>query len=268
MPKITAPTIAEHVRNQEQAILDAAAELFARQGVADTEMADIAHAVGLARPSLYRYFPDKDHILLAWFDREMAPAIARSREIVAGPGSVEERLSSWLDFQLDYVTHPDHQLVPRLGQEVGATSVAVQQAIAADHARLYATLRVLVEEALEVQATRRDPEVLVALLSAPGPGRRAERRRRHRSRGRAARARRCRGRCWSGPRGLRRWLAGLRRMAGRPQAGGRLATRMKAMPRPNHRNPAMAQAARYSGRAMAITHMMMAMTMSSMPPHR
>ncbi|MEZ5136913.1 MAG: helix-turn-helix domain-containing protein [Acidimicrobiales bacterium] len=69
-PRITAPTIAEHAACQETAILDAAADLFAERGVVGTEMADIAEAVGIARSSLYRYFPDKDHILLAWFERD------------------------------------------------------------------------------------------------------------------------------------------------------------------------------------------------------
>jgi AcrR family transcriptional regulator len=171
MPKITAATVAEHVRQQEQAILDAAAQLFAERGVAGTDLADIARAVGLARPSLYRYFPDKDHILLLWFQREMEPAIVRSEQIVAGPGTPEARLSEWLAFQLEYVTDPAHQLAPRLGQEVGATSAQVQEAIAADHARLYGTLRTLVDEALAAAPTSgrgahrpRDAGIVVGLL--------------------------------------------------------------------------------------------------------
>ena len=168
MPKISAATVAEHVQQQEQAILDAAARLFAERGVAGTDLGDIAKAVGLARPSLYRYFPDKDHILLLWFQREMEPAIVRSEEIVAGTGTPDERLSAWLAFQLEYVTDPAHQLAPRLGQEVGATSAEVQEAIASDHARLYATLHVLVDEALADQTrptgAPRDADVVVALL--------------------------------------------------------------------------------------------------------
>ena len=148
VPKINAPNIAEHVQRQETAILDAAAPLFAERGIAGTDIADIADAVGLARSSIYRYFPGKDQILQAWFVREMTPVIADSRDILARPEPVEARLRAWLQLQLDYVRVADHELAPRLAEQLGAVSPAVQQAIADSHAELYGTLDALVAEAL------------------------------------------------------------------------------------------------------------------------
>jgi AcrR family transcriptional regulator len=49
----------------EEAIIDAAADLFDRQGYNQTSLQDIADALGLARPSLYHYFKNKEEILLA-----------------------------------------------------------------------------------------------------------------------------------------------------------------------------------------------------------
>jgi AcrR family transcriptional regulator len=166
VPKINAPNIAEHVQRQEQAILDAAATLFAERGVAGTDLADIADAVGLARSSLYRYFPGKDQILQAWFAREMAPVIADSRAILARPDPVEDRLTAWLGLQLDYLREADHELAPRLAQELGAVSPEVQQAIADQHAELYGSLDTLVTEALTASGGRpaRDHDVVLALL--------------------------------------------------------------------------------------------------------
>ena len=43
-------------------------------------MGEIAAEVGLARNSLYRYFPDKAHILLEWFRDELPRQAARSAE--------------------------------------------------------------------------------------------------------------------------------------------------------------------------------------------
>jgi AcrR family transcriptional regulator len=168
VPRINAPNIAEHVRQQEDAILTAAAQLFAEQGVAATDLGDIARAVGLARSSLYRYFPDKDHILLRWFERELEPVIAQSEAIIDGKGTPEERLVRWMDFQLDYVQNPEHDLAPTLMAEMTAVSPEVQRAIGEGHARLYHTLRRLVDEALSAQrrpgAARRDDHVVTSLL--------------------------------------------------------------------------------------------------------
>ena len=101
MPRITAPTVAEHVRLQERAILDAAGQLFAERGVSGTDLGDIAAEVGLARSSLYRYFPDKDHILLAWFERELQPVIDQSASLLEGDDPPVERIVRWMRFQMD-----------------------------------------------------------------------------------------------------------------------------------------------------------------------
>ncbi len=49
----------------EQAILEAAGDLFDRKGFNQTSLQDIADAIGMARPSLYHYFDNRDQILAA-----------------------------------------------------------------------------------------------------------------------------------------------------------------------------------------------------------
>lgn len=169
MPRIKAANIAEHVRQQEAAILGAAAELFAERGVAAVDLGDIAEAVGLARSSLYRYFPDKDHILLRWFERELEPVVAASAAIAADDAPPAQRLARWIDFQLDYVADPAHQVAPRLSREVGALDPTVARQIGEGHARLYATLGRVVAERLAEQRpgrghARRDPVLVTKLV--------------------------------------------------------------------------------------------------------
>lgn len=151
---------------KREEILTRALEVVGRAGPRTAYLADIADAVGLARSSLYRYFPGKDQILQAWFAREMGPVIADSRAILARPEPVEARLTAWLGLQLDYLREADHELAPRLAQELGAVSPEVQQAIADQHAELYGSLDTLVTEALAASGSRpaRDHDVVLALL--------------------------------------------------------------------------------------------------------
>jgi AcrR family transcriptional regulator len=53
---------------QRERILQAAAELFAAQGYANTTMAQIVHALGATKPFVYYYFRDKQEIFetLSW----------------------------------------------------------------------------------------------------------------------------------------------------------------------------------------------------------
>ena len=54
----------EDVRDKRQAILQAARELFARQGYDDTTIAQIARAAGVAVGTIYLYFENKHDILV------------------------------------------------------------------------------------------------------------------------------------------------------------------------------------------------------------
>lgn len=64
MPKISAPSVAEHHAAQERALLDAASELL-REKRAAPAMAEVAARAGLARSSVYQYFSSRHDLLLA-----------------------------------------------------------------------------------------------------------------------------------------------------------------------------------------------------------
>lgn len=68
-------------------ILQAAASCFRERGVEGTSMGDIASAAGLQRPNLYRYFPNKEAVVLAALMRETRAVHAerRARLRLAGP---------------------------------------------------------------------------------------------------------------------------------------------------------------------------------------
>lgn len=64
MPRIQAPTVAEHRAQQERLLLDVAHEILEETGVAPS-MKDIADRSGLARSSVYHYFGSREDLLQA-----------------------------------------------------------------------------------------------------------------------------------------------------------------------------------------------------------
>ncbi|PXX64147.1 TetR family transcriptional regulator [Nocardia tenerifensis] len=63
MPRIDAPTVAEHRANQERALLDAARTVLLQNGPQAVSPATVGAAAGLARSSVYKYFRSGDEIL-------------------------------------------------------------------------------------------------------------------------------------------------------------------------------------------------------------
>jgi AcrR family transcriptional regulator len=55
----------------EQRILAAARSTYLKSGVENTGMGDIAEAAGIARSTLYRYFPTRDEVLVAVIRTDM-----------------------------------------------------------------------------------------------------------------------------------------------------------------------------------------------------
>lgn len=70
----------EHVDARRDAILGAAARLFARKGISGATMAEIASDADLSAGAIYRYYKSKEELLRAVFDE----ASARNRELFHG----------------------------------------------------------------------------------------------------------------------------------------------------------------------------------------
>jgi len=67
---------------RRQDIVDTAARLFARNGYAETGIAEIGEAVDLARGALYYYIGSKEALLAEIHDRVLDPLLERSKLIM------------------------------------------------------------------------------------------------------------------------------------------------------------------------------------------
>ncbi len=65
MPRISAATIAEHRVAQQRALLQAAADLVISGGPAAVTPTSVAERAGIARTSVYDYFPSREDLLVA-----------------------------------------------------------------------------------------------------------------------------------------------------------------------------------------------------------
>ena len=81
---------------KRQAILDAAAVLFAREGYANVNMIDIAKACGVAKSSLYHYFPKKEDVLFEIMKEQLQSYLDATEAVVALPTPPEQRLREFV----------------------------------------------------------------------------------------------------------------------------------------------------------------------------
>jgi AcrR family transcriptional regulator len=76
---------AEHKQERHDAILDAAERLLLRSPDRVANVADVAREAGLAKGTVYLYFPGKEELLLALHERNVAAFFAALIELTEGP---------------------------------------------------------------------------------------------------------------------------------------------------------------------------------------
>ena len=163
MPRIEADSIEAHVEAQTQRILDAAMGLFEARGYAGTDLRQIAESVGLARNSLYRYYPGKDHILLACLRRDMAPNLERLGELEAQFTDPAQRIDEWLDIQMDIAATSCHGAI-RLVASLKEHPPGFREEIRKLHEPATRVLRGALEELLA--GSNRDSELVGTMINS------------------------------------------------------------------------------------------------------
>lgn len=74
---------------RRNAILDAAEALFIEFPARVASVAEVAEAAGLAKGTVYLYFPSKEEMLLALHERHVAGFFAEVMRLLDGPGPVD-----------------------------------------------------------------------------------------------------------------------------------------------------------------------------------
>lgn len=79
---------------RRESILDAAEGLVLKYGLRGTSMEAIAREAGIAKPTLYAYFPDKDAVFAAVLDRLVGLWRGEFMAALGGDGDVVQRLAA------------------------------------------------------------------------------------------------------------------------------------------------------------------------------
>ena len=105
------PRMIYQTPESRRGILDTALELFLQKGFFDTQMKDVAHAAGISRSTLYRYFQDKTDLASCLLEEVFASFMADSswRDSVPAGASARTALGCYLK---------NHWLSPRFEKQM------------------------------------------------------------------------------------------------------------------------------------------------------
>lgn len=116
MPRISAPTVAEHRANQRAAVLAAAEAIVTEGGPDALTIAAVAARTGLARPSVYAYFPSVDALLAALVEAAFERwhhALEAAAPDEADPVAA---IRTWFEAVAASAAAGDHRLAGTVGQ--------------------------------------------------------------------------------------------------------------------------------------------------------
>ena len=101
MPRIDAPTVAEHHARRRAAIVSAAADLLGTEGVGAVTPAAAASAAGLARSSVYQYYPSTGALVGAAVEELFGRTLADLEAAMVSARTPQARVTAYVDASLD-----------------------------------------------------------------------------------------------------------------------------------------------------------------------
>lgn len=113
MPRIDAPTLAEHREQRRDALLDAASSVMRESGT--VTMSAVAERTGLSRTAVYEYYRSSADLIADVLVDELAAWIDHLEEAIDGIEDPRERLVTWIRAALAYVQDGRHALVRAAG---------------------------------------------------------------------------------------------------------------------------------------------------------
>ncbi|MEI2732945.1 MAG: TetR/AcrR family transcriptional regulator [Dermatophilaceae bacterium] len=101
MPRIEAPTVAEHNAMRRRQVAEAAVDVLMEKGVAGLHPAAVAARTGLARSTMYQYYPSTEALLRAAVEAMLGTARERVEAALAPVPTPAGRVGAYVRAALD-----------------------------------------------------------------------------------------------------------------------------------------------------------------------
>lgn len=163
MPRISAATVAEHHAQQRLALVRAARELLEGGDAEAVTFTSVARATGLARNSVYKYFPGRPELLAAVVEDAMPRWTDAIRTGMSAATTPAEKIAAYVSSQLDLVRGGEHRIAQALARVKDATLVR-ESAARVHHELLTPLIGALTE--LGEQDPRRTALLLQGIVNA------------------------------------------------------------------------------------------------------
>ncbi|MDQ8754906.1 TetR/AcrR family transcriptional regulator [Sphingosinicella sp. LHD-64] len=138
---------------RREAIVAAAARLYAQRGFQGASVADLAKACDTSKSLIYHYFPAKDDILHAVMAEHLDALVTAAEEARRGGGSPENQLRTLtLAFMRHYVGAQDRHKV--LLNELDNLPAVARQDVVAKQRRVIATTEAIIADLAPGQDAR------------------------------------------------------------------------------------------------------------------
>ena len=139
MTQLASKSIGRPVSFDRTSTIEAATNLYWQSGVAATSFNQVSRALGISKPTLYRYFGDEDGLVSAAIKHYVSHRTLYA-DLLGATGDIRTDLNAWFDKQIDdlYEKHADASMPTgcllmecvQLGNVIGEKSRAtVHQAV-------------------------------------------------------------------------------------------------------------------------------------------
>lgn len=153
---------------RREQILDAAARVFARKGLAGARIADIAAAGEMSQGLIFRYFASKEEVFAAVVEKALQSATRLAQAALQQPGSPLEKLRWLLQVMLEGMWRkPDYSLVIQHALNSEATPQEMREHVFEQSERSLQLYRQLIVEGQEAgEVVQDDPDILTLAFAS------------------------------------------------------------------------------------------------------
>lgn len=146
--------VAAHRARYRDRILDTAVELVREGGVAGLSMARLAQHAGIGRATLYKYFPDLEHVVVAQAERDIDRWAEQLDRALAQHEDPAARLHTYIATLYGYFAGADARAAASL--DAGGLSPAIAETLRVHMGKIVDPLIAILLDGVESGAFRAD----------------------------------------------------------------------------------------------------------------